>query len=124
MPILEGVDAEKFREAMLAEKPALDERLKDDTHGLLTHMFQEYVLAEEWGGRRRPATSARRSRRSKALQQRTGRRCSPGSGRAVRQASTATHQQTGVSRPILHEHLKLPRKAASALTAAQLSSCC
>jgi hypothetical protein len=51
MPILQDATPEIFRTAMLADKPALDEILQDARHGLLTHAFQEFVLAEEWGGR-------------------------------------------------------------------------
>ena len=47
MPILRDTVSENFRKAMLADKPALDETLRTDDHGLLTHIFQESVLAEE-----------------------------------------------------------------------------
>ena len=49
MPILDDITPEKFRTAMLEEKPALDNTLEDAPHGLLTHMFQEFLLGEEWG---------------------------------------------------------------------------
>lgn len=109
MPILDDVDPEKFRKAMLAEKPALDDTLKNDTHGLLTHMFQEFVLAEKWGSRE----AARNFRHAIANVQ---------GGRAdakkkmfsrVWDALFDSLDEKAINRPeflgpILHQHLKLP----------------
>jgi hypothetical protein len=50
MPVTVDDDPIKFRRYMGADKPVLDEIFKDGEHGLLTHMFQEYLLAEAWGG--------------------------------------------------------------------------
>jgi hypothetical protein len=108
MPILHDVDPEKFRRAMLADKPALDNTLKDDTHGLLTHMFQEFVLAEEWGSR----AAARDFRHAIASVQ------GPAAGKKqmfsrVWDALFDSLDPKAINRPeylgpILHDHLKLP----------------
>ena len=65
---------------MLAEKPALDLHLKADYHGLLTHMFQEFVLAEEWGSRAKARRLPPCDRKSEGSTGRAGSRCSPGYG--------------------------------------------
>jgi hypothetical protein len=51
MPVLIGQTDQAFEEAMLANKPAIDDFFGDTVHGAYTHMFQEYVLARALGGR-------------------------------------------------------------------------
>jgi hypothetical protein len=108
MPILEDLDPKKFRDAMLKDKPALDDTLQGDAHGLLTHMFQEYVLAEEWGGR----AAARDFRHAIA------RVDGPARGKKemfsrVWDALFDSLDENAINRPewlgpILHDHLKFP----------------
>ena len=47
---MKGTDPEVFRGNLLKEKPMIDD-FDFDKHGSLTHMFQEYILAEAWGSR-------------------------------------------------------------------------
>jgi hypothetical protein len=51
MPRLLDQSQKKFYDALMADKPAIDEMFRGTAHGAYTHMFQEFALARRLGSR-------------------------------------------------------------------------
>ena len=49
-PRLWGMSNEDAHDALLSDRPFVDEYFRDGPHGAYTHMFQEYALARVLGG--------------------------------------------------------------------------
>jgi hypothetical protein len=51
MPRVLDQNVKRFHEALLADKPLIDEMFRGTAHGAYTHMFQEFALARKLGSR-------------------------------------------------------------------------